>query len=127
MKGSSDNATTPESKEILIEEVQPVEASGNDGRTETANVIEVEIEVDEHPSATKTTENTCSQKEETKEQEECGSGLVKLPLKKLDPEAPDKISTVRSTSISAEELSMVLKHYGLDCQDENEKHLPAET
>ncbi|KAJ6300255.1 hypothetical protein OIU76_021121 [Salix suchowensis] len=41
--------------------------------------------------------------------------------------APDKISTGRSTSISAEELSMVLKHYGLDCQDENEKHLPAET
>ncbi|KAJ6778487.1 hypothetical protein OIU74_002307 [Salix koriyanagi] len=53
--------------------------------------------------------------------------LVKHPLKKLDPEAPDKISTGRSTSISAEELSMVLKHYGLDCQDENEKHLPAET
>ncbi|KAB5512261.1 hypothetical protein DKX38_029289 [Salix brachista] len=43
-------------------------ASGNDGRTETANVKEVELEVDEHPSATKTTKNTCSQKEETKEQ-----------------------------------------------------------
>ncbi|KAJ6425621.1 hypothetical protein OIU84_026236 [Salix udensis] len=42
--------------------------------------------------------------------------LVKLPLKKLEPEAPDKISTGRSTSISAEELSMVLKHYGLDCR-----------
>uniref|UniRef100_A0A6N2KDZ3 Uncharacterized protein n=1 Tax=Salix viminalis TaxID=40686 RepID=A0A6N2KDZ3_SALVM len=53
--------------------------------------------------------------------------LVKLPLKKLDPKAPDKISTGRSTSISAEELSMVLKHYDLDCQDENKKHLPAET
>uniref|UniRef100_A0A6N2K4I2 Uncharacterized protein n=1 Tax=Salix viminalis TaxID=40686 RepID=A0A6N2K4I2_SALVM len=50
-------------------------ASGNDGRTETANVKEVELEVDEHPSATKTTKNTCSQKEETKEQEECGSGV----------------------------------------------------
>uniref|UniRef100_A0A6N2KEL1 Uncharacterized protein n=1 Tax=Salix viminalis TaxID=40686 RepID=A0A6N2KEL1_SALVM len=32
MKGSSDNATTPESKEILIEEVQPVEGgSGMQG------------------------------------------------------------------------------------------------
>jgi hypothetical protein len=35
----------------------------------------VEIEVDEHPSAPKTTVNTCSQKEETKEQEVCGSGV----------------------------------------------------
>ncbi|KAB5561159.1 hypothetical protein DKX38_006116 [Salix brachista] len=34
------------------------------------HVKEVEIEVDEHPSATKTTKNTCSQKEETKEQED---------------------------------------------------------
>ncbi|XP_011005146.1 PREDICTED: microtubule-associated protein futsch-like [Populus euphratica] len=39
------------------------------------HVKEVEIEVDEHPSAPKTTENTCSQKEETKEQEVCGSGV----------------------------------------------------
>uniref|UniRef100_A0A2K2C891 Titin-like n=1 Tax=Populus trichocarpa TaxID=3694 RepID=A0A2K2C891_POPTR len=39
------------------------------------HVKEVEIEVDEHPSAPKTTVNTCSQKEETKEQEVCGSGV----------------------------------------------------
>ena len=39
------------------------------------HVKEVEIEVDEHPSATKTTENTFSQKEETTEQEICGSGV----------------------------------------------------
>lgn len=39
------------------------------------HVKEVEIEADEHPSAPKTTENTCSQKEETKEQEVCGSGV----------------------------------------------------
>lgn len=52
---------------------------------------------------------------------------VQLPSKKLDPEAPDKLSSGRSTSIPAEDLSMVLKHYGLDCQDENEKHLPAGT
>ncbi|KAJ6949484.1 titin [Populus alba x Populus x berolinensis] len=39
------------------------------------HVKEVEIEVDEHPSAPKTTQNTCSQKEQTKEQEVCGSGV----------------------------------------------------
>ncbi|KAB5515773.1 hypothetical protein DKX38_026421 [Salix brachista] len=39
------------------------------------HVKEVQIETEEHPFATKTTENTCSQKEETKEQEECGSGV----------------------------------------------------
>ncbi|XP_061973263.1 uncharacterized protein LOC133695320 isoform X4 [Populus nigra] len=41
------------------------------------HVKEVEIEVDEHPCAPKTTVNTCSQKEETKEQEVCGSDMQK--------------------------------------------------
>ncbi|KAB5515838.1 hypothetical protein DKX38_026486 [Salix brachista] len=59
---------------LQVENRSDEKNSGNDGRTETAHVKEVEIEVDEHPSATKTTENTCSQKEETKEQEECGLG-----------------------------------------------------
>ncbi|KAL3569073.1 hypothetical protein D5086_028963 [Populus alba] len=39
------------------------------------HVKEVVIEADEHPSAPKTTESTCSQKEETKDQEVCGSGV----------------------------------------------------
>ncbi|KAB5519678.1 hypothetical protein DKX38_023997 [Salix brachista] len=98
MKGSSDNATTPESKEILIEEAQPVEGGDEMEKNQT-------LQKDK---------NDCLMVSDTFH-------------KKLDPEAPDKISTGRSTSIFAEELSMVLKHYGLDCQDENEKHLPAET
>uniref|UniRef100_A0A6N2N8G4 Uncharacterized protein n=1 Tax=Salix viminalis TaxID=40686 RepID=A0A6N2N8G4_SALVM len=60
---------------LQVENHSDEKNSGNDGRTETAHVKEVEIEVDEHPSATKTTENTCSQKEETKEQEESGLGV----------------------------------------------------
>ncbi|KAB5512413.1 hypothetical protein DKX38_029441 [Salix brachista] len=40
------------------------------------HVKEVQIEADEHPSATKTTENTCSQKEETKEHEEGHANLL---------------------------------------------------
>jgi len=54
-------------------------------------------------------------------------GACATSFEELDPEAPDKLSSGRSTSIPAEDLSMVLKHYGLDCQDENEKNLPAGT
>ncbi|KAG5254523.1 microtubule-associated protein [Salix suchowensis] len=118
-------------------------ASGNDGRTETANVKEeemdveisqkegpsdlveaseatrdiheeeetsktttehieehakeVEIEVDELPSAAMTAENTCSQKEETKEQEVCGSGVeCNIDMQKNDSNEFDE-ETDRTT------------------------------
>ncbi|KAG5254529.1 titin [Salix suchowensis] len=118
-------------------------ASGNDGRTESANVKEeemdveisqkegpsdlveaseatrdiheeeetsktttehieehakeVEIEVDELPSATMTAENTCSQKEETKEQEVCGSGVeCNIDMQKNDSNEFDE-ETNRTT------------------------------
>ncbi|KAB5521061.1 hypothetical protein DKX38_025380 [Salix brachista] len=140
-------------------------ASGNDGRTETANVKEeemdveisqkeaptdlvedseatrdiheeeetyktttehieehvkeVEIEVDEHPSATKTTENTCSQKEETKEQEVCGSGVeCNIDMQKNGSNEFDK-EAGRTTD---EDLTMEPQGYENKIKDK--EHLP---
>ncbi|KAJ6965699.1 titin [Populus alba x Populus x berolinensis] len=63
----------------LVEATRDIHEEEKTSKTTTEHVEEhvkeVEIEVDEHPSAPKTTENTCSQKEETKEQEVCGSGV----------------------------------------------------
>ncbi|KAL9373955.1 hypothetical protein Peur_033575 [Populus x canadensis] len=42
MKGSSDNATTPESKEVLMEEVQPVEGgTGLQGEKHGLKMVDV--------------------------------------------------------------------------------------
>uniref|UniRef100_A0A6N2M7Y5 Uncharacterized protein n=1 Tax=Salix viminalis TaxID=40686 RepID=A0A6N2M7Y5_SALVM len=72
-------------KEAPTDLVEASEATGDiheeeeTSKTTTEHIEEhakeVEIEVDELPSATMTAENTCSQKEETKEQEVCGSGV----------------------------------------------------
>uniref|UniRef100_A0A2P2L6Y6 Uncharacterized protein LOC107431933 isoform X1 n=1 Tax=Rhizophora mucronata TaxID=61149 RepID=A0A2P2L6Y6_RHIMU len=48
------------------------------------------------------------------------------PTKMPELEAYGSSYSSNSTSISSDELSMVFKHYGLDLQDENENHLPAE-
>uniref|UniRef100_A0A6N2LU72 Uncharacterized protein n=1 Tax=Salix viminalis TaxID=40686 RepID=A0A6N2LU72_SALVM len=59
------------------------------------HVKEVQIEADEHPSATKTTENTCSQKEETKEHEECDSGVeYNIDMQKNDSNEFNEESTL---------------------------------
>ncbi|KAK6244461.1 hypothetical protein QUC31_010870 [Theobroma cacao] len=47
---------------------------------------------------------------------------VMVPPKKTDSE----LTSSRSTSILPDELSMVMKHYGLEPPDENEMHLSAE-
>ncbi|KAA8518484.1 hypothetical protein F0562_015958 [Nyssa sinensis] len=49
------------------------------------------------------------------------------PTKKPDSETLVRSHTGNSKSISPEELYMVLKHYGLDHPEENEKDLPVET
>lgn len=43
-----------------------------------------------------------------------------------DSETPSNTHTGHSTSISMEEMCMVLKHYGLELPKENERHLPLE-
>uniref|UniRef100_A0A5B7B7B2 Putative serine/arginine-rich splicing factor 4-like n=1 Tax=Davidia involucrata TaxID=16924 RepID=A0A5B7B7B2_DAVIN len=48
------------------------------------------------------------------------------PTKRPDSETSVRFRTGNSTSISSEELYMVLKHYGLDHPEENEKDLPVE-
>ncbi|KAF2307693.1 hypothetical protein GH714_030857 [Hevea brasiliensis] len=52
---------------------------------------------------------------------------VPVPFKNLDSERPVSSFSGHLTSLSSEELSVVLKHYyGLDLQAENERHLPAD-
>lgn len=169
MKGSSDNATTPESKEVFIEEVQPVEVetglqgdkhglktvavndnavSSSKADTEMEKYQPLQKDNDDclmvsnslHKAPNSSTpilseEGTLAAGNLSLEpvlEMECQNSdtfetdHVQVPLKKLDPEAPASSSSFHSTSISAGELSSVLKHYGLGCQDENEKPLPAE-
>ncbi|CAK7341959.1 unnamed protein product [Dovyalis caffra] len=169
IKDSSDNATTPESKEVLIEEVQPVEGDTSlQGDKHGLKMVAVNNNVVSSFKADDEMENdqplqkdnndclmvsnsfdkvTNSSTLIQSEKSTLAAGSLSLepvlemecqnsnafemehgqvPLKKLDPEGPVSSSSCHSTNISAEELSMVLKHYGLDCQDENEKPLPAE-
>ncbi|KAJ6406734.1 hypothetical protein OIU84_010278 [Salix udensis] len=169
MKGSSDNATTPESKEVFIEEVQPVEdETGLQGdkhglktvavNDNTMSSSKVDTEMEKYQPLQKENDDclmvsnslhkaTDSSTQILSEEGTLTAGNLSLapvlemecqdsdtfetehvhvPLKKLDPEAPVSSSSFHSTSISAWELSSVLKHYGLGSQDENEKPLPAE-
>ncbi|KAK0586040.1 hypothetical protein LWI29_038502 [Acer saccharum] len=49
---------------------------------------------------------------------------VPLPIKNQHSEAPVSSYSGCSTSISSDEMFMVLKHYGLELPDDNERHLP---
>ncbi|KAF2289665.1 hypothetical protein GH714_037806 [Hevea brasiliensis] len=52
---------------------------------------------------------------------------VPVPVKNLDLEPPVSSFSGHLTNLSSGELCMVLKHYyGVDIQDENERHLPAD-
>ncbi|GKV31887.1 hypothetical protein SLEP1_g40544 [Rubroshorea leprosula] len=50
-----------------------------------------------------------------------------VPTNKLDTELPASFRSLDSTSMSSEEMCMVLDHYGLELPDENEKHLSVQT
>ncbi|KAK2655618.1 hypothetical protein Ddye_008670 [Dipteronia dyeriana] len=52
---------------------------------------------------------------------------VPLPIKSQRSEAPVSSHSGCSTSISSDEMFMVLKHYGLELPDDNERYLPPDT
>lgn len=56
-----------------------------------------------------------------------GSEDSDTATQKPDTDLPVSFRSCQSTSISSEEMCMVLKHYGLKLPDDNEKHLPVET
>lgn len=169
LKGCSDNATTPDSKAILVEQGQPVACDNssdnakldngmvavNDENSVPHSQAEIEMEKDQllvkgkqncqmasasfcevtNPNALaaekgavhaesfspeKIVEMNCGNSEEMTEH-------VHVPIKNLDSESPVCSLSGHLTSLSSEDLCMVLKHYyGLDLQDENEKQLPAD-
>lgn len=169
LKGSLYNATTPESKDILVEQVEPVDGNKRLEKAELENSmmvvnnehvlssskVEDDIEKDQHlkrddndnriapgslyevtnPSTPLSEKGALtagnSSPEMFGEMEFQNSGSLEMehmqaPTKKPDSETLSNSQTGHSTNMSLEEMYKVLKHYGLELSEENERHLSVE-
>ena len=170
LKGSLYNATALESKDILVEQVEPVDSCKRLEKAKLENTMMVvnneyvlsssKVEDDtgrdqpleredngnyivsgslyevKNPSTLLSEKGALTARNSSSEMfremmEFQNSGTLEMehmqaPIKKPDSEALANSQTGHSTSMSLEEMYRVLKHYGLELSEENERHLSVE-
>lgn len=110
-----------------MEKDQPLEREENDDHIVSGSLYEVT-----NPSTplsekgALTAWNSSPEKIELQNSGTLGVEDMQAPTKSLDSETLATSQTGYSTSISSEEMYRVLKHYGLEPSEENERHLSVE-